>query len=97
MKDISAYYVYILKCSDGTYYSGITTNIVRRINEHNHSKKGAKYTLGRRPVELVYLEEAENESIAKSREFKIKKLSRADKAGLINTYSLLSKQSDHSF
>lgn len=79
------YYVYILECADGTYYSGITTDIDRRVNEHNYSDKGAKYTSGRRPVKLVYCEKVENQSLAKSREYRLKQLSRLDKLALINT------------
>ena len=48
------YFVYILECADGTLYAGITTNIERRVKEHNEDARGAKYTRMRRPVELVY-------------------------------------------
>ncbi|PIV86597.1 MAG: endonuclease, partial [Candidatus Moranbacteria bacterium CG17_big_fil_post_rev_8_21_14_2_50_41_107] len=50
------YYLYILKCADGTLYTGITTNLERRKEEHNSSSLGAKYTRGRRPVKLVFSE-----------------------------------------
>jgi len=78
------YYVYILKCSDNTLYTGITTDIARRIDEHNNSDKGAKYTKLRRPVSLVYSEESEDRSSASKREYAIKKLSREKKLELIN-------------
>jgi len=78
-----SYYVYILKCSDLTLYTGITTDIKRRLVEHNSSKKGAKYTMLRRPVELVYAEEHEDRSSASKREYAIKKLSREKKLELI--------------
>ena len=79
-----SYYVYILKCSDTTLYTGITTDIKRRVQEHNSSEKGAKYTKLRRPVELVYSEEAEDRSSASKREYVIKKLTRNEKLELIN-------------
>ena len=79
-----AYFVYILKCADETLYTGITTDIERRVEEHNSSDKGAKYTKLRRPVELVYSEESENRSTASKREYAIKKLSRLQKLELIN-------------
>jgi len=79
------WFVYIVKCSDNTYYTGIATDVNQRIDEHNSSKKGAKYTKARRPVELVYEEVADNRSIASKREYSIKKLSRIEKIRLIKT------------
>jgi len=79
-----AYFIYILKCSDDTLYTGITTDIERRVFEHNSSPKGAKYTKLRRPVELVYSEESEDRSSASKREYAIKQLSRKEKLELIN-------------
>ena len=76
--------VYIVKCSDASLYTGITTDLDRRINEHNTSKKGAKYTSSRRPVHLVYSETQPNRSLASKRESAIKKLNRSDKLILIN-------------
>ncbi|MEA1892058.1 MAG: GIY-YIG nuclease family protein [Campylobacterota bacterium] len=78
------YFVYILQCSDSTLYTGITTNIKRRIDEHNNSDKGAKYTRTRRPVKLVYRERCEDRSSASKREYAIKKLTREKKLELIN-------------
>ena len=79
-----AYFIYILKCSDETLYTGIATDVNRRVDEHNNSAKGAKYTKIRRPVELVYSEESENRSSASKREYEIKKLSRKQKLELVN-------------
>ena len=76
-----AYYVYILRCNDDSLYTGITTDVQRRIKEHNNSSKGAKYTKMRRPVMLVYSEECENRSDALKREYEIKKMSRKEKLG----------------
>ena len=73
------YFVYILECADKTFYTGITTNLDRRIKEHNTSKLGAKYTKVRRPVKLVYSKEFINRSEASIEESKIKKLSRDEK------------------
>lgn len=77
--------VYILKCSDETFYTGITTDLERRVTEHNESPLGAKYTHGRRPVMLVYAKKFKNRSLASIEENRIKKLSRAAKLGLILT------------
>lgn len=77
------YFVYILKCNDGTLYTGITTDLERRINEHNSSKLGAKYTKVRRPVKLVYQKEFIDRSTAMVEEARIKKLSRDEKLNFI--------------
>lgn len=76
------YQVYILRCSDGTFYTGITTQLERRVSEHN---KGiaSKYTRSRIPVELVYWEKAQDRSKATKRELEIKKWSREKKNSLI--------------
>lgn len=75
-------YVYILECSDKTYYTGWTTDLEKRILVHN-SGKGAKYTRGRTPVKLLYFEEFETKSEALKREVAIKKLSKGKKKNLI--------------
>ncbi len=67
------YYVYMLECADGTLYTGITTDLERRLEEHNSSDKGAKYTRARRPVNLVYSEKYPDRSSASKREYAIKK------------------------
>jgi len=77
------YYFYILKCSDGSYYSGSTTNLENRIKAHNHGR-GASYTAKRRPVQLVYHEKFGNLDVAVKRERQIKKWSRAKKVALIS-------------
>ncbi len=77
------WFVYILKCSDDTLYTGITIDLNRRVDEHNNSPKGAKYTRIRRPLELLYFEEVKDKSSASKREIEIKKLSRAQKLELV--------------
>ena len=78
--------VYILRCSDGTLYTGITKDVERRIEEHNGSGLlGARYTRARRPVRLVYCESHETRSDAARREYEIKHLSKEEKEALIRT------------
>lgn len=79
------YHLYILLCSDSTLYTGITTDLKRRVIEHNSSKVGAKYTFARRPVELVYSKKFKNRSLASCEEARIKKLTRREKLKLINS------------
>ncbi len=81
------WFVYILQCSDGTYYTGVTTDVERRLSEHNSSPKGAKYTKTRRPVELVFRALYEDRSSAQKAEYKFKKLARAQKEKLINEFA----------
>ena len=83
-ENLLSYFVYILKCSDETLYTGITTDLQRRIKEHNSSDKGAKYTSLRRPVELVYSEKSCDRSSASKREYVIKKMSKIKKMELIS-------------
>ncbi len=83
MEEEKEWWVYIVECSDESLYTGITTDRERRIIEHNDSKKGAKYTRNRRPVDLVYSEMHPDRSTASKREYEIKKLSRAEKLKLI--------------
>ena len=80
--DMTRWFVYILRCNDGTLYCGITNNLERRIKEHNSSKRGAKYTRGRTPVVLVRYFEADSQSEALKLEIKIKKLSHKEKLNL---------------
>ena len=80
---MSDYYVYMVECSDGSLYTGITTDVERRILEHNYSFKSAKYTRSRRPVKLVYSKLVGNRSDASKEEHRIKKLSRAKKLNII--------------
>ena len=76
------HYVYILRCADGTFYTGWTTDPERRTKVHN-SGQGAKYTRARRPVELIYYEEFDDKIEAQRREWAIKQLTRAEKEELI--------------
>lgn len=76
-------YIYILKCSDNTLYTGWTNNLDKRLKAHLEGK-GAKYTKPRLPVELVYFEEFDNKIDAMKREYSVKKLSRNEKLKLIN-------------
>jgi len=81
------YYVYIVQCADSTLYTGISTELERRIKEHNGSTKGAKYTRVRRPVELVYSESHPDRSSASKREYEIKKkMSRVEKLEMIKGF-----------
>mgnify|MGYP002627597839 FL=1 len=75
-------YTYMLKCSDGTLYTGWTNDLEKRVEAHN-SGKGAKYTKARRPVELAYYEEFETKEQAMKREYAIKQLGRKEKQKLI--------------
>lgn len=75
-------YTYIVKCRDGSLYTGWTTDLERRIKEHN-SGKGAKYTKSRRPVALVYYETFDSKQEAMKREYAIKQLRRKDKLRLL--------------
>ena len=74
--------VYILKCSDGTFYTGVTNDLDKRIEQHNKGK-GAKYTRSRLPVHVVYQESAPEKGIALKREYAIKQLSREEKLQLM--------------
>lgn len=78
-------YTYILKCSDGTYYTGWTNDLDKRLKAHNGGKSGAKYTRNRRPVTLVYYEEFYDKQEAMRREYAIKQLTRKEKEALIKT------------
>lgn len=80
-------YTYIVRCSDGTLYTGWTNDLKKRLEMHN-SGKGAKYTKVRRPVELVYYEAFETKEEAMSREWHIKRLSRSEKRKLIEASDL---------
>ncbi|WP_353409656.1 GIY-YIG nuclease family protein [Arenicella sp. 4NH20-0111] len=76
----------MLKCADQSLYTGVTTDIDRRLKEHNECNvKGAKYTRNRRPVKLAYLENHDNRSSACQRESALKKLTRNQKLALINS------------
>lgn len=78
----ATWYLYILRCKDGTYYTGITTDVDRRLEAHR-SGKGAKYTRGRGPLELVYRETCTSHSDALKRELEIKAMTREQKQNLV--------------
>ena len=80
------YYLYILKCADKTLYTGITTNLERRLSEHNGSKLGARYTSARRPVKIVYSRKFKSRSTASKEEARIKKLKKLEKLELIKKF-----------
>ena len=75
--------VYIVRCADNSLYTGITTDLERRLDEHNSANNGAKYTRPRRPVRLVYHETAVDRSHASKREKAIKRLTQQQKLQLI--------------
>lgn len=77
------YYLYIIRCANASLYTGITTNLERRIKEHNESTRGAKFTRSRRPVVLVYSKKFSNRSTASKAESAIKKLPRTKKIAVI--------------
>lgn len=78
------WYLYVVNCSDGTLYTGVTTNVDRRVHEHNTSKRGAKYTKTRRPVNLLWSKEYTSRSEAQSAEYEFKRLFREQKLQIIN-------------
>jgi putative endonuclease len=80
----SCWYVYILECQDDTLYTGITTNLNRRLKEHK-AGKGSSYTASRGVKDIVYTEKADDRSQATQREVAIKQLSRKEKEGLVHT------------
>lgn len=77
------YYMYVVLCNDDSFYAGYTTDLNRRIDEHNTSSKGAKYTKTRRPVKLIYFESFESKQLAMRAEFNFKKLTRKQKEKFI--------------
>ncbi len=83
-KSKSAWTVYILRCADGSLYTGITRDVARRVEEHNSNGLAARYTRARRPVALVYQEPAATRSAASKREYRIKRMTRVDKQKLVD-------------
>ena len=79
-----SWFVYMLRCGDGTLYTGVTDDVPRRLAVHR-AGKGAKYTRGRGPLELVYQEQVPDKSAALRREYQIKRLSRQEKEKLIES------------
>jgi putative endonuclease len=88
----SLWYVYFLRCADNSLYAGITTDLSRRLDEHNFSNKlGAKYTRVRRPVSLVFSEELSSRSEATRKEYQLKKLPKANKERRVSNHRLTNK------
>jgi putative endonuclease len=77
---MSAYSIYLVRCRDGSLYTGIAMNVSRRISEHEDSIKGAKYLRGKGPLKLVYQQEIGDRSITSKVESRVKRLSRSEKA-----------------
>lgn len=88
MTQTNTWTVYFLRCNDNSLYAGITTDIKRRLHQHNNTKLGAKYTRARRPVVLVYSESAMDKSSASKREYQLRTLTKSQKEKLISAYSL---------
>ena len=86
-KPAGGWYIYLLRCADGTLYTGITTNVARRLEEHNRGA-GAKYTRRRTPVTVLFVEEAKDRSSASRRERDIKGLTRRGKLELVRAAAL---------
>ena len=80
---IEKHYVYMLRCSDNSLYTGYSTDPIRRLSEHNSSSRGAKYTRSRRPCKLVHIETYDTKLEALKREYQIKRLSKKDKESLV--------------
>ncbi len=83
---IKEWYVYIMECSDGSYYTGVTTDVDRRLHEHNNTSKGAKYTRCRRPVKLIYFEKTDSRQNACKREYAIKRMKTVAKKNLAQLF-----------
>lgn len=81
---VSDFSIYILRCADDSYYTGIAVDVARRVSEHESSPRGAKYLKGRRPLTLVYSAAAGDRSKASRLEYRVKQLNRAQKEALIH-------------
>lgn len=89
-----SWYVYLLQCSDGSFYTGVTTDLKRRVRQHNGEiVGGANYTRARRPVALAWYEACENRSVAQQREHMVRHSPRPEKQRLI--LEALTMQDDH--
>ena len=85
-EDVGRWFVYLVQCADGTYYTGVTTDLARRLRQHNGEiVGGAGYTRGRRPVDLVWSEACVDRSDAQRREYVIRSSPRAEKLRLVET------------
>ena len=81
---VARWFVYIVRCRDGSLYTGVSTNVTRRVGQHN-AGRGARYTKARRPVELMRVERARSQGAALRREFAVKALPRAAKIALLRS------------
>ena len=89
MTKCNTWCIYVLLCSDNSFYCGITTNLEKRLKQHNGELKGgAKYTRGRRPCQVIYTKKAMNRSIASKQEFAFKKLNRKQKESFLSKSQL---------
>ena len=85
-----SWFVYLLQCSDGSFYTGVTTDLERRVRQHNGEiVGGANYTRARRPVSLAWYEACENRSVAQQREYSVRRSTRLDKKRLAATAALV--------
>lgn len=82
------WYTYFVRCNDNSLYAGITTDLDRRVKEHNGSKLGAKYTRNKQPVVLVYYSHSLSRTEASKKEAKLKKLSKKSKEQLVTNFSI---------
>ena len=84
MTSMKEWFLYVLRCSDDSLYTGITTDLERRLYEHNNSKLGAKYTKNKRPVHMLYNTSFPNRSDASKAEWRFKRLSKVQKEAVIS-------------
>lgn len=77
------YSLYIVRCADGSYYTGIACDVERRLDEHRNGRRGAKYLRGRMPIDLVFERTVGERGIAQSLEYRVKKMSRTEKEDLV--------------
>ena len=83
MTTAKIFYFYIVRCADDSLYSGITTDLKRRVEEHNSDKLGARYTRSKQPVQLIYNETFSSKSLALKREWEVKKMTKKEKELLL--------------
>lgn len=86
---MKSWFIYIVRCANNSLYTGITTDVDRRVHEHQNTSKGAKYLKGKGPIELVWTTQADNRSQASQIEYQIKRLSKSDKERLIKGETVL--------
>ena len=80
---MKSWFLYVVRCADGTFYTGVTTDVDRRLHEHNATRRGAKYTRTRRPVELIYRTDYKDRTTAQKAERYFKSLTRQEKEEII--------------